>query len=498
MKDKNAMLPDLNRKLQGYVDQFNRSDEENVAQAIDNAHAYDFLSTQIPLLECPDEDIERAYYFRWWTYRKHFKSTEHGHIVTEFLPPVPWAGPHNSINCAAGLHIREGRWLSDPQGWLKEYILFWLHGHGDAFAYSSWLAFAVEEYCLIRGDDGFGIECLDRLVDLYHRWEQKALHPCGLFWANDDRDGMEFSISGPGLRPTINAYMYGNAMAISRIARKAKNQAWAAMFEKKAAALSTLMQSMLWDHDFYKTIPCERNANIAPGVRPVVKAAHDVRELIGFIPWYFNMPDAGTDKAFAWLKDEQKGFFATFGLTTAEQQHPRFMFSNVHECLWNGPVWPFATSQTLVALANALHSRPQTEVTNDDYYRLLRQYALSHRRMDEQGRDKPWIDENMHPYTGRWLARDTLESWRWLAAKGGYERGKDYNHSLFCDLVLSGLLGIAVDGNGLLIANPLIPGHWDHFCVTNVTHRNKRHTILYDRTGKRYQSGCGLQIRCDD
>jgi len=87
--------------------------------------------------------------------------------------------------------------------------------------YSSWLAFAVEEYCLIRGDDAFAVECFEKLVDLYHRWEKKARHPCGLFWSNDDRDGMECSISGPGIRPTINAYMYGNAMAISRIATKA-------------------------------------------------------------------------------------------------------------------------------------------------------------------------------------------------------------------------------------------------------------------------------------
>ena len=49
---------------------------------------------KIPLFECPDEDIERTYYFRWWTYRKHFRKTSVGWVVTEFLPDrgrkVPW------------------------------------------------------------------------------------------------------------------------------------------------------------------------------------------------------------------------------------------------------------------------------------------------------------------------------------------------------------------------------------------------------------------------
>ena len=61
-----------------------------------------FLSTNIPLFECPDKDFEQIYYFRWWTYRKHIKQTPDGFVITEFLPHVGWAGKHNTINCAAG------------------------------------------------------------------------------------------------------------------------------------------------------------------------------------------------------------------------------------------------------------------------------------------------------------------------------------------------------------------------------------------------------------
>src|SRR5713226_9048726 len=52
-----------------YVDSFNERDQELYVQAIPNGRAWGFLSANIPLFECPDPDMERTYYFRWWTYR---------------------------------------------------------------------------------------------------------------------------------------------------------------------------------------------------------------------------------------------------------------------------------------------------------------------------------------------------------------------------------------------------------------------------------------------
>ena len=66
-----------------YIDQFNADDEELYAQYIPNAKAWDFLRDNIPLFECPDKNIERTYYFRWWTYRKHIKAINANCDVTE-------------------------------------------------------------------------------------------------------------------------------------------------------------------------------------------------------------------------------------------------------------------------------------------------------------------------------------------------------------------------------------------------------------------------------
>ncbi len=491
------MLPDLQSRLAAYVESFNRTDEECYVQAIPNDAAYAFLSPRIPLLDCPDAELEKTYYFRWWTYRKHFKRTPFGHIVTEFLPPVPWAGPYNSINCAACHHIREGRWLADPDGWLGEYIDFWLDGHGDAMAYSMWPATAVEEYALLHGGDTFTRGRLDRLVALYRRREEAALRPCGLFWSDDDRDGMEFSISGPGLRPTLNSYLYGDAAAIARMARCAGRAELAGEFAQKARRIRAQMDRLLWDGRFYKTIPCARGDAADFDRRPVVAPEHDVRELIGYLPWAFGAADGQKAAAFAALTDEA-GFAAPRGLTTAERRHPRFRFEHEHECLWNGPSWPFATSQTLVAAAALLRGGCRNALTPADYYRMLRQYALAHRRTDGRGRELPWIDEDMDPFTGEWIARRILKSRGWRSGEGGYERGKDYNHSLFCDLVLSGLLGIAPDGRGGLTADPLIPDDWGYFCVIGVPFAGRRWNVVFDRNGERYGLGAGLRVLAGD
>lgn len=88
-----------------FVEEFNASDEELYKNAIPNAKAWEFLEANIPLFECPDEELMRTYYFRWWTYRKHLRDTPDGWVITEYLPKVPWSAKHNTICCPAGHHF---------------------------------------------------------------------------------------------------------------------------------------------------------------------------------------------------------------------------------------------------------------------------------------------------------------------------------------------------------------------------------------------------------
>ncbi len=198
---------------------------------------------------------------------------------------------------------------------------------------------------------------------------------------------------------------------------------------------------------------------------------------------------------------DPQGFYAPFGPTTAEQRHPGFAISyQGHECQWNGPSWPYATAVTLTAMANLLNDYPPGVVGATDYFDLLKKYTQSQRLTLANGGSVPWIDENLNPQTGDWLARTRLKSWKdgnWDAGKGGEERGKDYNHSTYCDLIISGLIGLRPRADNVVEINPLTPTDWDYFCLDQVRYHGRWLTILWDRTGQRYGKGAGLRVFAD-
>jgi hypothetical protein len=248
--------------------------------------------------------------------------------------------------------------------------------------------------------------------------------------------------------------------------------------------IKSLVQSLLWDEDakFFK-------------VRLEGGMLCDAREAIGFVPWYFNLPDAGYEEAWKQLMDSS-GFYAPYGPTTAEQRHPGFVIAYTgDDCQWNGPSWPYSTSQVLVALANVLNNYEQDYVSEADYLETLKIYTKSHRLLRDDGKIVCWIDEDLDPYTGQWVARlrkisSARINTRW--------RGKDYNHSSYCDLVISGLIGLRPRADNVIEVNPLIPdGRWDWFCLDNVLYHGKIVTILWDRTGKKYGKGRGLRVYAD-
>ena len=115
----------------------------------------------------------------------------------------------------------------------------------------------------------------------------------------------------------------------------------------------------------------------------------------------------------------------------------------------------------------------------------------------EEGKKLPWIDEEQDPETGEWIARTILKDGGWKPEKGGYERGKDYNHSMYCDLIITGLLGIDPSQEPPEV-KPLIPEDWEYFLLEGVKIHGKTYTILYDRDGSRYGRGEGLQVLLEE
>jgi hypothetical protein len=112
---------------------------------------------------------------------------------------------------------------------------------------------------------------------------------------------------------------------------------------------------------------------------------------------------------------------------------------HLHDCLWRGSSWPYATAQTLSALANLLNNYQQDLVSAQDYIDLIRIYARSHHRTQSDGSIVPWIDESLHPDTSEWVTRATL----YARNDPNKDRGRDYNHSTFVISSLRGWLGCA-------------------------------------------------------
>ncbi len=460
-----------------YADYFNGMEDENIVAAIPNTKASEWMEENIPLFECPQKNLEEMFYYRWWTLRKHIEDTPVGYGMTEFLVNRSYADKYNLIACAIGHHIYESRWLRDPV-YLDQIIHTWYRGNDGGpmkkmNKFSSWNADAVFRRYLVDGNKDFLLNMAPDLEKEYARWESTNRLPSGLYWQGDVQDGMEESISGGRrkqyARPTINSYMYGNAKALSAIGLLAGNEDMAAKYGMKADSLKALVQDKLWnkEHGFFETLREDSLAN--------------VREAIGFIPWYFNLPDDKSLYAGAWAQvTDDKGFSAPYGLTTAERRHPQFRTHGAGKCEWDGAIWPFATSQTLSAMINLMNNYHQNVIVDSVFFHQMERYVES-----QYHRGKPYIGEYLDEVTGYWLMGDR-------------ERSRYYNHSTFNDLVIRGIAGLHPRADNTLEVHPLVPeDQWDWFCLDNVRYHNHTISIIWDKYGNRYRHGKGLRIFVD-
>ena len=457
-----------------YVDYFNTMETPNIEQAIPNAQSWDWMKKNIPLFECPQQNFEEIFYYRWWTLRKHIKKTEKGFAFTEFLIQRSYADKYNLISSGLGHHIYESRWLHDKT-YMDDNLHIWYRGNdGKPMKklrfYSGWVENALFNRYLVSGDKKFALDLLPNMKANYAAWEQERKDTSDLFWQYDVRDAMEETISGgrkeKNPRPSINGYMYGNAFAISILEAEAGDLPKALEYFRKADTIKQQVQSRLWNssQQFFE-VRKEQGDTLA-----------NVKEEIGFIPWYFNMPDSNYSIAWKSLIDT-KTFCAPFGITTADRSHPQFRTHGCCKCEWDGAVWPFATSQTLTAMANLLNNYKQDYVADSNYFSLLNTYVES-----QYYRGRPYIGEYLDEKTGFWL-------------KGDEERSRYYNHSTFNDLIITGLVGLRPRADDVIEVHPLLPADkWDWFCLDNVLYHGKIITIIWDRTGMKYKKGKGLSV----
>ena len=469
------------------------------AQTFWSNRDYDWYKVNIPFFDSPDPEINTTYYYRWELVTRHicYGSQASGYSLTEFANRPFWSGAYGSISCPSGHQFYEIRWLNDPQ-YARDYLRYWFRTPGaQPRNYSSWLADSAWATHQIHPNKAFIVDLLPDLVKNYDEWKKRQwVQDMEMFWQSGHDDGMEFNINSRqtknilrgdrAFRPTFNTYMWADANAIARIAALAGDVEQAAQYRQKAASLKKHIQSRLWDPKRQFFFPMssrdeqDQEGNVVKALTLTYQSGKHVgsphgRELHGYVPWAFNLPDAGFEGAWKFLMDPDY-FYAPFGPTTTERHDPMYLLQKGC-CWWSGQSWPFATTQTLKAMANVLHNYDQQHVSREDYVKLLHNFAISHRKDG-----KPYIAEALHPDTGSWEGHDMRN------------RSEHYFHSNFNDLVITGLVGLKTSDGDRLTIDPLAPKSWDYFALDSVPYRGHKLAVFWDKTGRRYGRGAGLHV----
>jgi hypothetical protein len=460
----------------------------------------DWFARRIPIFESPDGAIDSTYYYRWDLITKHltYGSPRSGYTFTEFIDRPFWSGAYGAISCPLGHQLAEMRWLKDRRI-IEDFARYWFETPGaQPRSYSNWYGSAMWGIFEVRADTGFLRRVLPYMKAQYAGWVTEHFDSTQQMFRWDGlHDGMERNINSrqttdidagaEGYRPTLNAYLYGDARAIARASALLGDTNTARAFDARADALRSRVEHALWDErrEFF----LHQFAHDEPdGVRALTrtyetgKYADDShgRELIGYVPWQFDLPEAGKgyERAWRFLMDTSY-FLAPFGPATTERHDPQFTVSP-RCCWWSGNSWPYATTQTLTAMANLLNDYRQNVVNARDWMRVFESYTRTQRK-----NGAPYVAEGANPFTGSWDGFDTPY------------HSEHYFHSAYVDLVITGVVGLRPRADDSAEVNPLAPAEWSYFALDGVLYHGHLLSVLWDRDGKRYGKGRGLTVLVD-
>lgn len=461
---------------------------------------------RIPFFESSDKNITDVYYYRWNIFRAHQRDLgAYGLISTEFLDDVGWqTTPWASLNDATGFHLLEGRWCRDRR-FKEDYATFILGPDSNRRQFSETMASAAWQGYLVDGVAEDAIAQLENMQTVYNAWNDSYDTSKGLYYVEPIRDATEYTISsidasggydgffgGDSFRPSINAFQYANAKAIASLAAlKGGMNGTAELYNSRAAAIKTRTQEALWNSTFEHFIDRFQvnNENVT-----YWDPIHG-RELVGMVPWTHSLPDDTAEYAKAWRHVLNTSELAgEHGLRTVEPSYEYYMrqyryaddngLLHQPECQWNGPVWPFQTTQVISGLANFLNDYPAGAstgiISEADHTKLLRQYTKLH--YNPERNNILDLEEDYYPDTGYPIV--------------GLKRSPHYFHSGYVDLIMSGLVGIRPSADDVLVVNPLLDDSISYFRAERIIYHGHEVAVQWDADGSQYGT-TGLQVELD-
>jgi len=445
----------------------------------------------VPQFRCSDPFLHRQWWYRWYGLRLHgiaagaAPSYRH-RTVCEGIDYF-----HTPISYSAQCHLRELRWLPDPE-WARGVLRTFLdhqradgslpgripadHVEGPDFYHADWggallaldavhpdASFRREAYAGLARYADWLRRTRDRdesgMVDVVDQQEtgQEYTSRYVAVDSTADRDEWANRIRLKGIDATVYGYRLYRALgALALEIEPAAADGWHAAADRTLQAV----RGVMWDPDL------EMFSDVDPrhGRRTGVKAA------VCFYPYATDLVD---QRHLAGLRRhlfDRREFWTAFPVPSASLDDPNFnpdaeWKGKRHLCPWNGRVWPMANSHVVDALAHVVREhRPEWAPRLGD---LLRRFV---RMMSDDGRpDRPNAFEHYHPVSGR---------------PSRYRGIDDYQHSWLIDVIVSHLLGVLPHGETGFTVHPLALG----VAAAQVTHLTVAgHRVDVTIAGRRFR-----------
>ena len=201
------------------------------AQTFWDNRDWDWYKSNIPFFECPDPDIKTTYYYRWELVTKHltYGSPNSGYSFTEFIDRPFWSGAYGVDQLPGRASALRGPLAARSS--LRPGLRPLLVPHArvpSRAATAPGLPTQSGRSILSTPTTPRSRTCCPTWRGTIEGWEKEHFDSAvGLFWQTGHDDGMEFNINSrqtrdivrgaPGYRPTLNSYLWADALAIAEL-----------------------------------------------------------------------------------------------------------------------------------------------------------------------------------------------------------------------------------------------------------------------------------------
>lgn len=431
------------------------------------------LFSQVPHFTCSDPYLERYYWYRW--YGLELNSIKAG--TGNYRWPTVCEGIgffHVPITYSAQCHVRELRWMQDPErarGVLRTIFghqkpngalhgrIYVNHLQGTDFYHANW-GDAFDALDAVHSSDTFACEMYP-LLSRHAEWlvSTRDSDSTGMFDVLDQYEtGQEYMSRYQAVDPRADAYGWENRIRLKGIDVTVYAYALFRALERLAPRVGARGEGLHWGGFAARTARAVREKMWDPDtlmfsdVDPRTMKRTGVSAAVCFYPYF---TDLATEEHLAGLEDNLLNparFWTNYPVPSSPIDDPLFSATaewkgKRHVCPWNGRVWPMTNSHVIEAMMRwATPERPHLRRSTGA---LLQRFV--HMMFQNGDLQRPNCFEHYNPFTG---------------TPSAYRGVDDYQHSWVADLIIRLVAGVDVQRDKVVI-DPF-PMELDAFELTNL------------------------------